>query len=194
MHSREVAAMHEAGLEPWLAGLRKGLSGVSGKRRESVVAEIAGDLELRMRSSGVDADSFVAGLEDPRALGRALRAVHGLSWWRYVIAYLLALPLGLLSVPLDSVLQWWPSTLMLALLLALTLRSGARGGRIHGLLVGLTGALPRIIVLLLITGLLGELDQGYGIAEVPGGTIAFVVLTSLMIPLFGFFATGRLRQ
>lgn len=186
--------MHEAGLEPWLAGLRKGLSGVSGKRRESVVAEIAGDLELRMRSSGVDADSFVAGLEDPRVLGRALRAVHGLSWWRYVIAYLLALPLGLLSVPLDSVLQWWPSTLMLALLLALTLRSGARGGRIHGLLVGLTGALPRIIVLLLITGLLGELDQGYGIAEVPGGTIAFVVLTSLMIPLFGFFATGRLRQ
>ncbi len=186
--------MSQQMIDDFLRRLRRGMGGCSGKVKDASVMEIAADLDVRIQASGGDVPGVIASFEDPVALGRALRAVHG-SGVRTRLLYMLPAPLlGFASFPaFQSVFPAWPVNLCLLLAIILVLRGAAITGRITGAIIGGLVAGPRIILMIATGVALGFIQEsiGYEAWTIDGGTIFVVLLTSLMLPVFGFLVGAR---
>ena len=172
-------------LDAYLKQVRKGMRGVAKRHKNAFVDEVAAGAEYR---EAVPDD-------DPLALGRAMRQVHGISMWLRMFFWITAFPLGLLSVPfIEAWYPAFPATLFLMLATVWVLLAAYYGGRISGLITGISAALPRIIGLILFSlglDLVNSIFSGY---QVTGGILFGVFLTSAMLPLLGWLAGGRIRR
>ena len=172
-------------LDAYLKQVRKGMRGVAKRHKNAFIEEVAAGAEYRGALPA----------EDPRALGRAMRQVHGISMWLRLFFWITAFPLGLLSVPfIEAWYPAFPATVFLMLATVWVLLAAYYGGRISGLITGIFAALPRIIGLILFSlglDLVNSVFSGY---EVTGGILFAVLLTSAMLPLLGFLAGGRIRR
>ena len=172
-------------LDAYLKQVRKGMRGVAGRHKKAFCDELAAGAEYRGSLPG----------EDPRALGRAMRQVHGISMWLRMFFWVTAFPLGLLSMPfIEAWYPAFPATLFLMLATVWVLLAAYYGGRFSGLITGISAAIPRLLGLLgfsLGLDLVNSIFSGY---EVTGGLLFAVFLTSIMLPLLGFFAGGRIRR
>jgi len=184
-------------VDNYLRRLRRGLGGCSKKVKESVVMEIASDIDSRIQISAGDSTSVILSLEDPIDLGRALRAVHG-SGISTRLRYMLVAPLlGFASYPaFQSVIPSWPVNLCLLLGTILVIRGASLTGRITGAIIGGLMAAPRILLMLGTGAALGFIQNaiGYEAWTIDGGTMFVVILTSLMLPILGFFIGKRVSS
>ena len=181
-------------IEQYLASLRKGMFGVAGRRKRDVCDEIGADLEARIARSQGNLQSVFSNAADPVALGKAMRAVHGISWWLRLLFWIPAPLLGIFSFPMISAFfPAVPTTLFLALGTLLTVSAGAVGGRFAGLVTGLLVAVPRIIWLLVTTVLIEFVQEsiGYSSWSIDGGTAFVILLTSILLPIIGFLVGKR---
>ena len=92
---------------------------------------------------------------------------------------------------------WWPAfpaTIFLMLATVWVLLAAYYGGRISGLITGISAALPRIIGLILFSLGLDFINSIFSGYEVTEGTLFAVFLTSVMLPLLGWLAGGRIRR
>ncbi len=132
---------------------------------------------------------------NPRNLGRAMRQVYGISMlWRFVLIFT-AFPLGLLSIPM--IVTWMPAfpvTLFLLLALMWVFLASYYGGRWSGLFTGLAAALPRLVSLVLFTVGLDVINTYFDSYQVPESDVGMVLVTSLLLPVVGFLAGGRIRR
>jgi len=187
-------ATTNAAIEDYLKKLRRGMFGVSGRRKRDVCDEIGADLEARITLSQGNLNAVFLTAADPIALGKAMRAVHGISWWLRLLLWIPAPFFGILSFPLISAfVPAAPTTLFLVLGTLLTISAGAVGGRFAGLITGILVALPRIIGLIItVVGI--EMIQeliGYSGWSIDGGTAFVILLTSILLPIIGFLVGKR---
>lgn len=172
-------------LDDYLRQVRKGMRFVSGFNKTSFCNELAVQAEY----------TGVLPSGDPRALGKAMRQVYGISMFIRVVLILTAFPLGLLSTPM--IVAWFPdfpATLFLLLTLLWVLLASYYGGRWSGLFTGLSAAVPRIVGLVAFTFALDFINEYFDSYQVSEGVLGAVVLTSIMLPVIGFLAGGRIRR
>ena len=172
-------------LDDYLKQVRKGMRFVSGFNKTSFCNELAAQAEYTGTLPG----------GNPRALGKAMRQVYGISMWFRILLITTAFPLGLLSTPM--IVAWFPefpATLFLILTMLWVMLASYYGGRWSGLMTGLSAAVPRFIGLIVFTFALDFINQFFDSYQVSEGTMATVILTSLLLPLIGFFAGGRIRR
>lgn len=175
--------------------LRRGMRGVPGRTRRDLVEELVGGYEVKLQAASTD-PSVLAAIDDPKRVGRALRAVHGIGWGWRILHWLLAGVLGVLSTPLlEAWLPAYPGTFFLILLTVLVVRAAALGGRWHGLVTGMAGAVPRILMLFAFAAFMDWVAGHLGpTVAVPEESLTAVVITSLLLPVVGFLAGKRLRR
>ncbi len=172
-------------LESYLKQVRKGMRFVSGFNKTSFCNELAAQAEYT--------GTLPSG--DGKALGRAMRQVYGISMFFRILLIVTAFPLGLLSTPM--IVAWFPdfpATLFLLLALLWVLLAAYYGGRWSGLFTGLSAAIPRLIGLVAFTFALDFINQYFDSYQVSEGVLGAVVLTSIMLPIIGFLAGGRIRR
>ena len=172
-------------LESYLKQVRKGMRFVSGFNKTSFCNELAAQAEYT--------GTLPSG--DGKALGRAMRQVYGISIFFRILLIVTAFPLGLLSTPM--IVAWFPdfpATLFLLLALLWVLLAAYYGGRWSGLFTGLSAAIPRLVALVGFTFALDFINQYFDSYQVSEGVLGAVVLTSIMLPIIGFLAGGRIRR
>lgn len=183
-------------IEAYLRRVRRGMFGVSGRRKREVCAEIGADLEARILSGPGTPEQILEAAANPVALGKAMRAVHGVAWWIRLFFWMVAPWFGLLSFPMIA--AFLPGVPVTGFLLFGTLWiiwAASVSGRITGAITGALVAAPRIILLLASTAFIDFAEDAIGYAswDIDGGTSFVVVLTSLLLPVIGFIAGKRLR-
>ncbi len=172
-------------LEIYLKKVRKGMRFVSGFNKTSFCNELGSQVEYR----------GVLPSEDPVALGKAMRQVYGIGMFYRILLIITAFPLGLFSVPM--IVAWFPSApvnFFLILSLSWVFFAAYFGGRWSGLFTGLSAALPRMVALALFTFGLDIVNSYFDSFEVAESDLVMVLVTSLMLPIAGFLAGGRIRR
>lgn len=191
----QIASTNNLLIEDYLRKVRKGMRGVSKARKHDICAEIGAGLEAKLANVS-DVSAAIGEMANPVALGRAMRAVHGISWWIRPLFWIVAFPLGLLSFPLISAfIPSFPVTLFLVFGTLWTIWAASLGGRISGMITGAMVALPRIIMLIITQVSLDSLQStaNYEGWSIDAGTSFGVLITSLMLPLIGFLSGKRLK-
>ncbi len=155
-------------LESYLKQVRKGMRFVSGANKTSFCNELAAQAEYT--------GTLPSG--NGKALGRAMRQVYGISMFFRILL----------------IVTDFPATLFLLLALLWVLLAAYYGGRWSGLFTGLSAAIPRLIGLVAFTFALDFINQYFDSYQVSEGVLGAVVLTSIMLPIIGFLAGGRIRR
>ncbi|MCS5527536.1 MAG: hypothetical protein NZ774_06700 [Candidatus Poseidoniales archaeon] len=172
-------------IDNYLKQVRKGMRFVSGSNKTSFCDELGAQFEHRGSLPQ----------ENPVALGKAMRQVYGIGMFYRIILIVTAFPLGVLSTPMIE--SWFPSVpvnLFLLLSLIWVFLAAYYGGRWSGLFTGISAAVPRVIALILFTIGLDFINTFFDSFEVSEGDIGLVLITSLLLPIVGFFAGGRIRR
>jgi hypothetical protein len=95
------------------------------------------------------------------------------------------------------IVAWFPSVpvnLFLLLSLMWVFLASYYGGRWSGLFTGISAALPRMVALILFTVGLDVINTYFDSFEVSDADIGMVLLTTIMLPIVGFLAGGRIRR
>ena len=93
--------------------------------------------------------------------------------------------------------SWFPGVpvnLFLLLSLVWVFLAAYYGGRWSGLFTGLSAATPRIIALIIFSIGLDFINSFFDSYEVSSEVTGLVLITSLLLPVVGFFAGGRIRR
>lgn len=196
MQVQQVNPAIQQAIDAYLRKVRSGMFGVSGSRKRDVCMEIGADLEARIGAAGGDFSSVIGRAAAPKALGKAMRAVHGVAWWIRVFFWMVAPWFGFLSFPMIA--AFFPGMPVNGFLFLGTLWviwAASVSGRITGAITGLLVAFPRIVMVSMSAAGIEFLQEasGYESWSVDGGTIFVVMLTSLMLPALGFMLGKRLR-
>jgi len=171
--------------ENYLKQVRKGMRFVSGSNKISFCNELGAQFEYRGSLPQ----------EDPVALGKAMRQVYGIGMFYRIILIVTAFPLGVFSIPMIS--SWFPGVpvnLFLLLSLVWVFLAAYYGGRWSGLFTGLSAATPRIIAMIIFSIGLDFINSFFDSYEVSSEVTGLVLITSLLLPVVGFFAGGRIRR
>jgi len=177
--------MQPTALDQYLRGVRKGMRGVARSHKDAFCQEMSAHFE----------SCAGAGMQDSVAVGRAMRQVHGISFPLRLLFWIPALPLGILSMPFfEAWFPDFPATFFLLIVTIWVLLSAYYGGRIAGLITGILAAAPRLLGLLLFGFALDLVNELFDSYQVSAGTYFGVICTTLMLPLIGLLAGGRIKR
>lgn len=195
-HQQQPNMAMQVAINDYLKRVRRGMFGVSGGRKRDVCAEIGADLEARIAARDGDIPGVISAAADPKTLGRAMRAVHGVAWWIRLFFWMVAPWFGLLSFPMIAAFfPGMPVNTFLFLGTLWVVWAASVSGRITGAITGFLVGAPRIIMVSMSAAGIEFLQSasGYESWSVDGGTIFVVILTSLLLPVLGFMLGKRLR-
>ena len=180
-------------VEAYLRSLRRRLMWMSGKKKRLLVFEARAHLEDLM-GDGLSPKEAVARFGQSGEVAKSYRLAYGYGPLFWSLGILGGFFLGFFTVPV-----FFPICLLTGLLFTLVafvwiVLFGAKAGQWAGLAVGLSVAVTRTIMLLVVAGVSSSFEAGDLSAEVSGGALCGSFLVSLLMLAAGFLAGHTVRS